>query len=262
MLASDIVTRAPFKNVFTIQSKLLATIADSMKAIGFDGAFPLIVWMKDKPVLLDGHTRLKAALQAGVTEVPVIIKHFETDDAAIDYAVRSQRNRRNLSDAEILQCIQTLDKLKKSGRPSMKCVPDGTHFKGRSSKEIADALGVSSRRVERARAVAKSGETEIQDAVKNGDMTVNSAYDALRAKKHAEKLQSDQLTGKFESEEEKTNWHKQTRMESVIDSLDSWFEMRLQREKGEYPDVTYTSSDHEKLLKQAIEIVKTHINAL
>ena len=45
-------------------------IRESIARAGFDKGQPLSLW-KDKNLLLDGHTRLAAAKEAGLIEVPV-----------------------------------------------------------------------------------------------------------------------------------------------------------------------------------------------
>ena len=48
----------------------------------------------------------------GVTHVPEAEKYFQTEDDALEYAIHNQRNRRNLTAAEMLNCVRVLDERK------------------------------------------------------------------------------------------------------------------------------------------------------
>ena len=44
-----------------------------------------------------------------IAEVPVIRQEFKDEKEALEYAIHNQRDRRNLSDAELLRCIEAID---------------------------------------------------------------------------------------------------------------------------------------------------------
>jgi hypothetical protein len=79
---------------------------------------------------------------------------FVSGDA---FAIRAQRNRRNLTEADILRCIETLDKRMTAGRPAKEFAPEGANLEPappvRSSRKTAELLGISPRQVERARTI-------------------------------------------------------------------------------------------------------------
>jgi protein gp37 len=155
---------------------------------GYDQSQPILVWDEGQ-VVIDGHTRLKAAQEAGIEDVPVHYKSFGTEDEALAYAIHLQRNRRNLTDAEIIRCIEALDMRKARGgdRKSedfqKSKAPNGAIDK--SAKETAKMIGVSPRKVERARTVLEHAEEPVKEAVKAGELSINRAYqetqDARRA---------------------------------------------------------------------------------
>lgn len=94
--------------------------------------------------------------------------------------IKCQRNRRNLTAAEIIACIAEVDKLKSAGRPAdNKLAPCGANY-GKSAAETAETVGVSTRTVERARAVIDNATPEIKQAVESGEMTINAAYNAIK----------------------------------------------------------------------------------
>jgi ParB-like chromosome segregation protein Spo0J len=53
---------------------------------------------------------LRAAKKAGLIQVPVALKRFDTEDEALEYAIKRQRNRRNLTDREIMKYVEELNK--------------------------------------------------------------------------------------------------------------------------------------------------------
>jgi len=161
----------PFKSLFPIREDVLARIIADMKKNGFDSARPITVWAGHKFTVIDGHTRLLAAITLGIPGVPIVFREFADENKALEYAINSQRNRRNLTDAELLRCLSELDKRKKVGRPK-----NGGVDLGKSAEATAKVLGISRSKVERLRTVADHATMTIKLAVLSGDLTVNRAY--------------------------------------------------------------------------------------
>lgn len=261
ILAADIVTQAPFNNVFTIQDKMLVTITESMKQNGFDDAFPLIVWMKEKPILLDGHTRLEAALRAGILEVPVKVKEFDDEDVALAYAISIQLTRRNLSNGEMLRFVHEMDRLKQKGRKKAHQCAN----LGKSAKELGDTLGVSPRHVEQLRKIDREGTPEIKKALENNEISVKKAYNQTIHKE--EKKQDDDLNlfpnGNAEekeiSQEDRIRFTKKRRMKDIPETIENAIEERIKREKKNYPDIHYTEKEISLLVNAVTEIAKKQL---
>ena len=167
-----------FSSLFPVKLSVLHQIIESMKKHGFDNSQPLHIW-KGKSILLDGHTRRLAALECGLTTVPVFEHSFETEEEAMEYALGLQTARRNLTDAELLNALAKLDQLKNRGRPESK--KEIELPKGKSAAHLAKVLGTSTGKIEKARAVSKRATAEVQEAVKEGKMSVNAAYETVRA---------------------------------------------------------------------------------
>jgi len=189
MFTRDLKTRSPFKDLFPIRENILNEIVNDMMKNGFDHAHPIVLWEGHKFTILDGHTRLEAAKQANITEVPVEEKYFPSEAEALAYAIRCQSNRRNLTDKEILQCIAELDKRKtktEAGATKWKKLTPYAACSGKTSKITAKTLGISSRKVERARTVLDKASDEVKEAIKSGKMSINKAYN--KTLKHSESL--------------------------------------------------------------------------
>lgn len=181
-------TAEPFKNLFPVGGKVLSEIIDDMNKNGFDRAHPLILWQNHGMTLIDGHTRLQAAMACGIDKIPVVMKPFANDMAAVDYAIGCQRNRRNLTEAELLRCVETMYQKKKRGprTESYQCRI------GRASQDVAVVLGISSRQVEKLRAIGKFASDEIKESLASGKYTVSRAYEeTMRTRRPRESFLPD-----------------------------------------------------------------------
>ena len=161
---SYIKTAAPFKDLFPVRQRTLEAITWDMRRYGYDIGKPLILWKDHGNLLIDGHTRLRAAGQAGLCNVPVVFKAFASEDTALKYAVRCQQNRRNLTDAELFACVLELSK---------KC---GEHSYENTAKEIAALLEISTAKIEKIRVIINRASPEITQMVKTGRITIVAAY--------------------------------------------------------------------------------------
>lgn len=172
---SDISYLPEFQTMFRLCENEVEKIASSMRESGFDRSHPIHVWNHDgKYIVVDGHTRIAAALKAGLSEVPAVIHDFENSDSALLYAYEQQTNRRNLSDLELLMTIEKMDQLKPKGNHD-----EGT-LKGRSNELLAGKLGISPRQVSKFRAVIKGADEAIKGEIKAGTKSVNQAYNEIK----------------------------------------------------------------------------------
>ncbi len=164
-------TREPFDTLFPIKEDTLAAIHQDMETNGFDPVFPIVVW-EEESVVVDGHTRFTAAKNLGLDSVPVILKSFDNEDDAILYSFHIQRNRRNMSDDDILKCLALLDGIHES------------ESEEQTRKEVNEArakeLGVSVQKVDKARKVMEHGDEEIQEGVKTGEKSINQAFNEVQ----------------------------------------------------------------------------------
>jgi hypothetical protein len=183
----DIKTHPLFEGLFTINDKLLARIEHSMREENYDDSQPIILatWDgQDEPVCIDGHTRLKAATNAGIDEVFVCSYGFETAEDAFEYALRLQSNRRNLTDGDLIHCIERLHESRPRGGDRKSLSPEeglpqscgNSNGRSAGAKRTADLLNISSRKVEQALTVINYGSPEVKDAVLKCEMSINRAY--------------------------------------------------------------------------------------
>jgi protein gp37 len=204
MKLSVIITRPPFNELFTISPAVLENIKQAMAEGGYDQSQPIILW-EGENVVIDGHSRLQAAREVGLEDIPVFFKSFADEDKALAYAIHNQRNRRNLTDAEILRCIEALDSRKERGgdrkseefqeksKASSEAIdqPESPNKRkkknneDKSSQKTASTVGTSRAKVEKARTVLEHGTEGVKEAVKAGTMSVNKAYQLTQEARQA-----------------------------------------------------------------------------
>lgn len=163
-------TAEPYINLFPIQEQTLADIIDDMSIHGFDAGHPIVVW---NMIVIDGHTRLRAAQACDLETVPVVCRQFADEESALSYAIRCQSHRRNLTDYELLMCLEKLDWRKCAGR----YCKNSTERRGKSADYVAETLGISRTKVERLRAIMAYGSHEIKELVREGEYTISRAYE-------------------------------------------------------------------------------------
>lgn len=172
--AEDLQVRPPFSDLFPVQAATRDIIAASMSRDGYDASKPIGIW-RQQNVVVDGHTRRLAALKANV-EVVVFFHDFADEQAALEYAIASQRNRRNLTEIEIVRCILALDKLKPMGRPKEVASVEATY--GKSAAATACVVGTNRAKVERTRRLERDAPDLLQEVIE-GKRMVNGATNEL-----------------------------------------------------------------------------------
>ena len=99
----EIKTHPTFESLFPINPTVLAKIEQDMRDGRYDVSQPIILatWGgQDEPVCIDGHTRRQAAINVGIEEVPIWLHEFDTEEEAIEKAIKLQSNRRNMTEAQ------------------------------------------------------------------------------------------------------------------------------------------------------------------
>lgn len=186
MRTSEVKTRAPFDSLFPIQETTQRAIEESMKRSGYDPSQPITLW-KEEGVVLDGHTRLAAARNAGIEEVAACELSFQDEKEAVEYSIHNQRDRRNMTDAQIVRLVRAMDKTearggdRKSSKAKSKASRGAIDQKPKKSAEkTAKAMGVSTRTVERVRELERDADEATKQAVQEGTKTINKALKETR----------------------------------------------------------------------------------
>lgn len=243
----EIRTASPFKDLFPIKETTLNEIVEDMKKNGYDYAHPITIWAGHKVTVVDGHSRLKAALQVGMSKVPIMLRNFADEEEALQYAIHSQSGRRNLTDAELLNCISLIDTKYSRGGSSK----TAREVFGNSAQKTADILGISKTKVEKLRTVNDHASSQIKDAVLNGELSVNKAYNETMAAGRAEKRASEPVSetcnpvaDDWENEtltqEEQLEIVKKHRIINIPEIIIDTLERTVKQEKNNYPDIHYS----------------------
>jgi hypothetical protein len=121
----------------------------------------------------------------------------QDEDAALEYAIRNQRDRRNMTAGDILRCVAALDQRKTvNGRPP-KTVSRDTVSPGPSANHTAELLGVSPATVNRARAVNDHASAATKQAVEQGKLSLTAAAQkTLAEKREVEQVVPPKRAGK------------------------------------------------------------------
>ena len=262
MPPSMLKTEAPFNGIFPVQDAVLQKIIGRIKKSGYDTAYPIIAWRRgDDRIVLDGHTRLQAALAAGLENVPVTLREFDDPVDALDYAVSQQIERRNLSPADMLRYVTEADRLFKAGRK--KLAPDGANSeppRGKSAVKLAEVMHVSPRKVERLRKIAKDGSEATKQALGKGEISINKAYDTTVAE-CAAKGQNDEIVSDL-SREEQFKLAQRLRLKNIPDNLVAALEKEVKFEKSHYPFLHYTDKQIASIKELLLSRIDSVLNQL
>lgn len=177
---SEIEYHEDFKSLFSIDDELLKRIVKSINDNKYDNSQPVHIWIYTDEngithkYLIDGHTRVKAAEEAGLETIPYYEHKFNSFEEAYKYVLGLQVNRRNLEGSELLKNISKLY---------------GTNFiqnyEGKKSEAIAELIGKSDRTVEKGLYVNKNADEETLEKIDSGKLSVDKAYKQLKKQEKA-----------------------------------------------------------------------------
>lgn len=185
-----------YKAVFKQEEDKVQRIAEDMKVNGFDKSQPIII--DENYAILDGNSRFMACQIAGITKVPVIIKKFESRKDALLYELGLQMNRRNIADDSVL--IDTYH--------TVAAMKDEEGNKLFTDVEIAEKLGVSPRQISKAKEVDLKANDELKDALKNGEISLNKAYNSMKEEikaKEEPEVKAEEVTSALTEVENETS---------------------------------------------------------
>ena len=191
---SELNVQDPFASIFPIGRETLDAITKDMEINGFDPVFPIVAWA-EKNTVVDGHTRFAAAKGLGLAQVPVRFKSFDNEDDAVLYSFRIQRNRRNLSDDDILRCLEMLDTIHGNFKDENDQGSSRTTRK-EINEQRAKELGVSPNKVDKARKVLEHGTEGLREDVNSGGKTINKAFQEMQeSRRESGELKGRPTTG-------------------------------------------------------------------
>jgi len=102
------------------------------------------------------------------------------------YSFHAQRNRRNMSDDDIVKCLALLDVIHKKEEKDQKTT------RKVENETRAKELGISPQKVDKARKVMEHGSPDIQEQVQSGEKSINKAFNEVQAQRR----ESGEIRGK------------------------------------------------------------------
>ena len=176
-----------FKN-HPIKAEVNTELCELMKSIEKEGVLvPLLVRINpygDGYEVISGHRRKEAAIWAGETKVPVVIRELD-DDQAVVAMVDSNLHRENLKPSEKAFAYKMkLDAMKHQGeRVDLTCAQVGHKSDGRKSRDIlAEQVGQSKNQIQRFIRLTELI-PELLDMVDEKKIALNPAYELSFLKK-------------------------------------------------------------------------------
>ena len=104
----DIKMHPAFVDLLPGSEDMVETMAQSMGIDGFfeSEAITLGTWPgQEEPVVIDGHMRIRAAIQAGLTHIPCVLVAFESEIAGLQRAIDLQTKRRPTTDGAPVSAV-------------------------------------------------------------------------------------------------------------------------------------------------------------
>jgi ParB family chromosome partitioning protein len=218
MKISAIKIEEPFKSLFPVKYEMLSAIKADIELNGFDESQTITIW-KEKKIVVDGHTRLQAAKEIGLKSIPVYMRSFTDENKALEFAIHKQRDRRNLSDGDILYLVEKLDELlpkggdRKSnfGNPKIEDSHKSFNTKSRVKRiheEIrektqedqrndsryitAELIGISPDKVSQCRHITNNCNKKEKKKVTEGELSLHQLYQRSLLAKRTEKKKLEQ----------------------------------------------------------------------
>lgn len=173
----------PYAELFPMMSDAeLAGLVVSLKENGFDPTYRIITDQHGH--LIDGRNRLKACEASGV-EPSFETRHFEDDAAVLRFVILANDVRRHLNESQRAMVAAGIANLKDGQKKSASPIGEASI----SRKQAAEMLNVGTSSIDRAKQVISNGVPELQQAVKQGEISVNKA--AVIARKPIEEQQEE-----------------------------------------------------------------------
>jgi ParB-like chromosome segregation protein Spo0J len=200
MAPRSIPTHRTFEHLLPIEKGELHRIIADMAANGYYDSQPVVLgrWPgQETPVLIDGHSRVKAAIENRIAKIPFKVVEFENEVEAMRHAVSLQTKRRSNTDSVLYRLCERYDRIMERGgdrrSAEVRSRYDDTLNKSgrsRSARLTGEMLGCNYKKVEKIRKIIRDGTDEVKRAVSSGRYTINQAYELVKTKKKKEEIKT------------------------------------------------------------------------
>lgn len=169
---------------------------------------PLVVWPQDDgtEILIDGHNRWNIAAKHGGIPFKTVKMDFGVRDAVKLWIIRNQLGRRNLPKIDEVALRETEREIIARQAKERQGVRTDLNIKvkspesGKQTRDIMGAkIGISGQTYDRLRTINAKASEETKQAVRDGTMSINKAYNSLRPKQQDPVKQAKQEHEEFQT---------------------------------------------------------------
>lgn len=162
---------------------------------------PLVVWAvpNGDQILIDGHNRMKISVNHSGIPFEIKQMQFDTRTEAEEWILRNQLGRRNVDKWVRLGMAKRLEEIEKQKAKKRQgarndIVPNlAPSDQGKTRDKMAEMVGVSHGTYEKMKAIDASDNEEIKAAARSGEISVNKAFEQIKAENAALKRKVQEL---------------------------------------------------------------------
>lgn len=163
---------------------------------------PLVVWAvpNGDQILIDGHNRMKISINHSGIPFEIKQMQFDTRTEAEEWILRNQLGRRNVDKWVRLGMANRLEeieankaRIRKIRKPANSEVQNSAQQNGKTRDKMAEVVGVSHDTYTKMKAIDASDNEEIKAAARSGEISVNKAYEQIKAENAALKRKVQEL---------------------------------------------------------------------
>ena len=163
---------------------------------------PLVVWAvpNGDQILIDGHNRMKISVNHSGIPFEIKQMQFDTRTEAEEWILRNQLGRRNVDKWVRLGMANRLEeieankaRIRKIRKPANSEVQNSAQQNGKTRDKMAEVVGVSHDTYTKMKAIDASDNEEIKAAARSGEISVNKAYEQIKAENAALKRKVQEL---------------------------------------------------------------------
>lgn len=174
------------------------------ESIGKKGLLQPLDLMDDGTVI-DGHHRFRACMELKMDKIPYkVLSNIKTIDDAIEYSFEINFRRRHLNVFQKAEWVYKAEYAKTKRKPGTRTDLTGDESSpvGKTSELLSEKVGVSKQTMERAIKIMDVAPEEIKQKLRDGNWSLNYAYDGYNAvDKVEDEGKKKELTKAFEKEE-------------------------------------------------------------
>jgi protein gp37/ParB-like chromosome segregation protein Spo0J len=185
-----------------MEDELLRQLTDDVKKNGVND--PILYWVnpEGKKLVIEGHTRLSAAISARKKDLPSkeIHEDFQNLDDIKLWMIKHQFQRRNLSSLERIElAFHSKETIEKTAKQNLSKAGKGENINNPidTTAEIAKIAGVGRTTVIRYTNVVANASQTVLKKLKQGEISINAAYSSIKVaepKKDIRKTQPPEIT--------------------------------------------------------------------